>query len=67
MWLSPFHLAIIARQSEIVQVMLESLVAKNVLSSENELKNILSHTTSVKFTNGTPKGIFIYLQITIKT
>ena len=58
MWLSPFHLAIIARQSEIVQVMLESLVAKNVLSSENELKNILSHTTSVKFTNGTPKGYY---------
>ena len=56
MWMSPFHLAIIARQSEIVQVMLESLVANDVLSSENELKNILSHTTCVKFTNGTPKG-----------
>ena len=60
MWMSPFHLAIIARQSEIVQVMLESLVANNVLSSENELKNILSHSTCVKFTNGTPKGKFLF-------
>ena len=58
--MSPFHLAIIARQSEIVQVMLESLVANNVLSSENELKNILSHTTCVKFTNGTPKGKLLF-------
>ena len=60
MWMSPFHLAIIARQSEIVQVMLESLVANNVLSSENELKNILSHATCVKFTNGTPKGKLLF-------
>ena len=56
MWMSPFHLAIIARQSEIVQVMLESLVANDILSSKDELKNILSHTTCVKFTNGSPSG-----------
>ena len=58
MWMSPFHLAIIARQSEVVQFMLESLVANDILSSEKELRNLLSQTTDVKFSNGTPEHYF---------
>ena len=58
MWMSPFHLAIIARQSEVVQFMLESLVANDILSSEKELRNLLSQTTDVKFSNGTPEDYF---------
>ena len=58
MWMSPFHLAIIARQSEVVQFMLESLVANDILSSEKELRNLLSQTTDVKFSNGTPDDYF---------
>ena len=58
MWMSPFHLAIIARQSEVVQFMLESLVANDILSSETELRNLLSQTTDVKFSNGTPEDYF---------
>ena len=58
MWMSPFHLAIIARQSEVVQFMLESLVANDILSSEKELRNLLSKRTDVKFSNGTPEDYF---------
>ena len=62
MWMSPFHLAIVARQAEVVQLILKHLQircfsANNNNNPEKNLKKkllkLLSETTKVKFTNGT--------------
>ena len=64
MWMSPFHLAIVARQAEVVQLILKHLQIRCFLlpanNNDNPEKNLkkkllklLSETTKVKFTNGT--------------
>ena len=62
LWVTPFHLAILARQAEIIQTMLEFILLigdyEDDLDQEKMILKLFSQTTKVEFLNGEPETYF---------